>query len=407
MVEATAIEERARGGRLPLRRRLAVAAVHRLLAGWRVGTLAVELPDGSCWTFVGEDPGRRVALRVKDWAFFWRVLAESDVGLGESYMAGEWECEDLVELLRLLLQHRSIVLQRGRSLMAPLRSLRRALARVRPRHAVRDVRAHYDLGNDFFASFLDESMTYSAATFATPTTTLVEAQRDKLDGICRRMRLAPGLRVLDIGCGWGSFALHAARVYGSRVTAVTLSAAQHALARERVREAGLEALVGVELRDYRDVAGYFDRIVSIEMFEAIGWRAYRAFFGACEQLLAPDGRMFLQTSVYPDQGFDAYRRDVDWLRTHIFPGGLLGSLRKIVETLASDTRLQIEWMQDIALDYATTLRAWRERFVGNQPAIRRLGYDEPFIRKWHLYLAMCEAAFGTRYLGTLQIVLAR
>ena len=276
-----------------------------------------------------------------------------------------------------------------------------------PRDAACDVRAHYDVGNEFFAAFLDESLTYSAAIFATPETTLAEAQREKLDRICRRLELRRGLHVLDIGCGWGSFAIHAAAIYGCRVRAITLSPAQHALARERVRAAGLADLVDVRLCDYRDVDGRFDRIVSIEMLEAIGFEQYDVFFRACERLLAPDGRVALQVITYPDADFDAYRRDVDWLRTHVFPGTLLLSMRGIREALERGTRLRITWQDDIGPHYATTLRHWRARFLRAAPEIRRLGFAAPFLRKWDLYLTMCEAAFATERLGTVQLLLCR
>ena len=394
------------GVHVSMRERVAVSAVYRLLGHWRIGSLVVDLPDGTSWEFTGQSPERRVRVTVNDWAFFWRILAGGDVGLGESYVAGEWQCDDLVELFRLVLQHRTIAQRR-----APVAALKafalawRSIGPFRSRHMIEDVRAHYDLGNEFFALFLDESMTYSAAVFPSATTDLAGAQRHKLDGICRRVGLAPGLSVLDVGGGWGSFALHAARVYGCRVLSITLSAAQHAFARERVRRAGLESNVDVQLCDYRDVTGHFDRIVSIEMFEAVGYRWWPTFFRTCDRLLAPGGRMFLQTTVYPDRDFDAYRRNVDWLRLHVFPGTLLGSLQRIVRILATETSLRIHWMDDIAPHYAATLRCWRERFLGNLSAVRRLGFDDRFTRKWDLYLATCEAAFSVRHLGTLQLLM--
>jgi len=337
---------------------------------------------------------------VNDWTFFRRILLGGDVGLGESYVAGEWQCDDLVELFRLVLQHHAIARRR-----APLAALQAFTNAWRPRHVVDDVRAHYDLGNEFFALFLDESMTYSAAVFPTATTDLADAQRNKLDAICQRVALGPGLSVLDIGGGWGSFALHAAGAYGCRVLSITLSEAQHALARERVRRAGLESKVDVQLCDYREVRGQFDRIVSIEMFEAVGYRSWPTFFRTCERLLAPGGSMLCQTTVYPDRDFRAYRRNVDWLRLHVFPGTLLGSLQAIVRILATETGLRIQWMEDIAPHYAATLHCWRERFRRNLAAVRRLGFDDAFIRKWDLYLATCEAAFSVRHLGTLQLLI--
>jgi len=386
--------------RLPVRDRVAVSAVYRLLRHWRIGSLVVDLPDGTSWRLAGENPERRVRVTVNDWTFFRRILLGGDVGLGESYVAGEWQCDDLVELFRLVLQHHAIARRR-----APLAALQAFTNAWRPRHVVDDVRAHYDLGNELFALFLDESMTYSAAVFPTATTDLADAQRNKLDAICRRVALGPGLSVLDIGGGWGSFALHAAGAYGCRVLSITLSEAQHALARERVRRAGLESKVDVQLCDYREVRGQFDRIVSIEMFEAVGYRSWPTFFRTCERLLAPGGSMFLQTTVYPDRDFRAYRRNVDWLRLHVFPGTLLGSLQAIVRILATETGLRIQWMEDIAPHYAATLHCWRERFRRNLAAVRRLGFDDAFIRKWDLYLATCEAAFSVRHLGTLQLLI--
>jgi cyclopropane-fatty-acyl-phospholipid synthase len=395
--------------RRSFRQGVEAAAVQRWLSAWRVGTLMVELPDRSTWTFGDVRSSRRVTLSVRDWRFFSRVVAHSDVGLGESYMAGEWRCDDLVGFLRLLLEHRSIARRAGLlswiARLAP--SARRHRAPRSPGQALEDVRVHYDLGNEFFALFLDDSMTYSTGIFATPATTLAEAQHEKLDRICRRLALAPGLDVLDIGGGWGSFAIHAAASYGCRVRSITLSPAQQALARERVRAAGLDALVDVRLCDYRDVGGRFDRVVSIEMLEAIGFEQWESFFRACDRLLAAGGRMFLQTSTYPDGDFDAYRNGGDWIRAHVFPGGLLASLREIRAVLEHETALRLASLERVGPHYVETLRCWRERYLQNLPAIRRLGFDGPFRRKWDLYLAMCEAAFAVGRLDTLQLVLDR
>jgi cyclopropane-fatty-acyl-phospholipid synthase len=385
---------------------VAAAVVRRWLASWSGSALAVELPDGSAWRFGEPACGRCVTVTVLDWRFFSRVVARSDVGLGESYMAGEWRCDDLVAFFRSLLVQPAIARRAGwLAWAARLTTL--PLRRRSVRRAAHDVRAHYDLGNAFFACFLDESMTYSAAVFPTAETSLAEAQREKLERICRRLGLAPGMEVLDLGGGWGSFAIHAAMAHGCRVRSITLSPAQHALARRRVREAGLDARVDVRLCDYRDVTGRFDRIVSIEMFEAIGFAHYRTFFRACARLLTEDGRMLLQTSTYPDDGFHAYRTDVDWIRTHVFPGGLLASLGAIRETVARTTSLRIESTEEIGPHYATTLHHWRARYLRSMPEVRRLGFDASFVRKWDLYLAMCEAAFAAGRLGTSQIVLRR
>ncbi len=380
--------------------RLSALVVRRWLSSSRVGALRVELPDQSVWE-VGAAADRPVTLRVRAWPFFSRVLGRSDIGLGESYMAGEWDCDDLVALFQLLLRHPSLARRRYTTSRFAARWRRRR----QPGSAARDVRAHYDLGNDFFHLFLDDTMTYSAAVFPTPAATLEDAQHNKLDDICRRLGLAPGLDVLDVGGGWGSFAIHAARTYGCRVRSITLSAAQYDLARERVRAAGLESLVDVQLCDYRDVHGRFDRIVSIEMFEAVGYEHYGTFFRTCDRLLRPGGSLFLQTSTYPDTGFDAYRRDDDWIRKHIFPGGLLASMDAIRRTLRTETTLRIASATPIGRDYATTLHCWRERYLRRRTDVAALGFDEAFIRKWDLYLAMCEAAFAAGTLDTVQLLI--
>jgi cyclopropane-fatty-acyl-phospholipid synthase len=250
-------------------------------------------------------------------------------------------------------------------------------------------------------------MTYSAGVFERPDATLEEAQHAKLDGVCRSLQLQPGDHVLEIGSGWGSFAIHAARTHGCRVTALTLSHDQLVLARQRVAEAGLSARVDIQLCDYRRVVGQYDHLVSIEMFEAVGLAYYDAFFGACERLLRPHGRMFLQAIAIPDQRFPAYARDFDWSRKHIFPGSLLASLHEISASLQRVTTLRIESLRDIGCDYARTLRLWRERFLRAQHEVRRLGFDDRFIRMWTFYLASCEASFAARYINDLQLLLSR
>jgi cyclopropane-fatty-acyl-phospholipid synthase len=250
-------------------------------------------------------------------------------------------------------------------------------------------------------------MAYSCAVFDATHTTLADAQEEKLDGICRSLELQPGMHVLEIGSGWGGFAIHAARRYGCRVTSITLSQRQLELARERAREAGVEALVDFRLCDYRDVQGSFDRIVSIEMFEAVGYEYYAAFFRTCDRALRAGGRMLLQTITVPDEHFEAYRRGFDFIRKYIFPGGLLASVGVINETVQKQTRLRIEQVRNIGPHYAPTLHAWRQRFMQRLPEVRSLGFDERFIRMWEFYLACCEAQFAARSIGDVQLVLRR
>ena len=377
----------------PLRYRLAAKLVLAPLWRWKAGAVTLVLPDGTVRELGDRTAAPPVTVAVKDWKFFWRVLIAGDIGVGESYMAGEWECSDMVELCRCFVRDQSMLRYRS-AWTVPARGwhafLRRTRANTR-RGSRRNIQYHYDLSNDLYRLFLDDSMTYSCATFERSDMSLEEAQQQKIDQICQRLHLAPGLEVLEIGSGWGAFAIHAAHRYGCRVTSLTLSDEQLQLARERVAAAGVASSVDVRLCDYRQVTGRFDRIVSIEMFEAVGYEYYGAFFGQCSRLLKPGGRMFLQTITMSDQRFDDYRRDFDWIRKYIFPGSLLASVAAIARAVQVHTDLRIEWMQDVGLHYAHTLRCWRERFI----------------RMWEFYLASCEAGFSTRHIGDAQLVLAK
>jgi cyclopropane-fatty-acyl-phospholipid synthase len=379
------------------------------LSGWGAGRLDVALPDGSSLQYGPAASDRSVRVTVHEWRFFWRALVAGEIGVGESYMEGEWECSDLELLTRMFIEAPAGLDQRtpvrwGNTL---LHGLTRVMRANTLRGSRRNIHAHYDLSNELFQIFLDDSMTYSSAVFPSESSTLDEGQLEKLDGICRKLDLDEGDHILEIGSGWGSFAMHAASQYGCRVTTLTLSEEQQTLARQRIREAGLENRIDVQLRDYRAMTGQFDHIVSIEMFEAVGFRYYGAFFGACERLLKPHGRMFLQSITIPDQRFDTYRRDFDWTRKYIFPGSLLASIQGIADALKRRTTLRIDSMTDIGPDYARTLRMWRERFLGRVEEVRRLGFDDRFIRMWEFYLATCEASFAARYIGNVQMILTR
>jgi len=394
---------------VPLAYRVAARAVLGHLSRWKAGALALSLPNGTVCTLGDPSASRRIDVVVRDWRFFWRALTAGDIGVGEAYMAGEWTCDDLVGLCRMFLRDQAMLKHRS-AWTVPARLGHAALRRLRANTlsgSRRNITYHYDLSNDLYRLFLDESMMYSCAVFGRDDMSLAEAQQHKIDEICRRLGLAPGMDVLEIGGGWGAFAVHAARQYGCRVTSLTLSDRQRQLARERVAAAGVESRVDIQLCDYRRVAGQFDRIVSIEMFEAVGYEYYGAFFGTCSGVLRPEGKMFLQTIYMPDQHFDTYRRDFDWLRKHIFPGSLLASVYEITRALKQHTALRIESMQEIGLHYARTLRLWRERFMSRLPEVRQLGFDDRFIRMWEFYLASCEAAFAARYIGDVQMILAR
>ncbi len=372
----------------------------------RVGRLTLVMPDGRRRVFEGEQPGPTAEIRLHDPGAIWRVIFGGEPGAGEAYMDGLWSSPDLVAALRLAALNRESLGVTGGWLRVPLKIPRTIGHRAR-RNTLggsrRNIEAHYDLGNDFYRLFLDETMTYSSAVFASPEQSLADAQRNKYRVIADRASLTSGMKVLEIGSGWGGFALYAAGELGCRVDSITVSRAQHELATQRIAQAGLDKLAQVELRDYRHVEGSYDAIVSIEMLEAVGAEYYEAFFKACDRALRPAGLMSLQTITFPDVAYEPQRRGANWIQKHIFPGGLLPSLAAIEESLHS-TRLLIRSTQDIAGHYVTTLAAWRAAFLEQLPEVRSMGFDERFIRMWEYYLAISEVGFSVGLVQDQQIV---
>jgi cyclopropane-fatty-acyl-phospholipid synthase len=324
-------------------------------------------------------------------------------------MDGEWSSPELLDLARLFLANETALGLGGAGLLpGRLRDrLQHALRANSRRRARRNISAHYDLGNDFYGLWLDRTMTYSAALFAAPDEPLEGAQRRKYRRIAELAGVEPGMRVLEIGCGWGGFAEVAASELGCHVTGITLSSAQTRFARERLAAAGLGDRTEIRVADYREVRGRFDAIVSIEMLEAVGHRYLPRFFAACERLLEPGGRVGLQSITIPDQLYDRYRRGTDWIRKHIFPGGHLPSLGALQQAMARSSSLVVRQLDDIAPHYAATLERWRRRFRACRAEIAGLGFDDRFVRMWEFYLATCAAAFAHRKLGSLQLSLAR
>jgi cyclopropane-fatty-acyl-phospholipid synthase len=383
-------------------RRVALAAARRI----RTGCLAVELPDGSRHVFGDRASARRAEIRVHDMAALQRILVNGETGAGEGYMDGLWSSPDLVALIELAsLNRASLALSAGwwRVPGQLVRTLAHRARRNTRAGSRRNIAAHYDLGNDFYRLFLDETLTYSSAVFASPDQSLADAQRNKYRIIAERAGLARGRHVLEIGTGWGGFALYAAGELGCRVTSITISRAQWELSRERVRAAGLEGLVDVQLRDYREISGTYDAIVSIEMLEAVGAEYFATFFAVCDRALAPGGRMSLQSITFPDAAYESQRRGANWIQRYIFPGGLCPSLA-VIERSTRDTNLLITGVEDIAPHYVRTLRAWRSRFLEQLDAVRAMGFDDRFVRMWEYYLALSEAAFATGATQDLQLV---
>jgi cyclopropane-fatty-acyl-phospholipid synthase len=380
--------------------RSASAVLERALGGLEGGTLEVELPGGHVRRF---GSGAPVRLAIHDQAFFRRLALRGKLGLGESYTAGEWDSDDLVTIFELLLRNADAMGERhadARRLLEarPRLQRRNGLARAR-----RNIAYHYDLGNELFALMLDETLTYSCAVFERPEMSLADAQRAKYDRLCALLDLGPGDHVLEIGCGWGGFARHAAERHGCRVTGITISHEQAVLARERTRGLPVEILE----RDYRQVDGSFTKVVSIEMIEAIGADQFGTFFAAIDRVLAPGGRAAVQTILVPEQRWDRYRRTPDWIERYVFPGCLIPSLEALAHAAARHSRLAIYGVGEIGEHYAETLRRWRSSFHARIADVRRLGYDRRFERTWDFYLAFCEAAFRMRALRNAQLLLAR
>jgi cyclopropane-fatty-acyl-phospholipid synthase len=356
------------------------------------------------------DGGPPIQLEVLDPAFWPAVAFGGSVGAGEAYMDGTWRCGDLTGLMRLLLRNRQIAdaLEGGLArLSAPLRGLIHQLRSNTRAGSRRNIAAHYDLGNDFYRLWLDETLMYSSALFERPGMTLAEASRAKLERICRKLDLGPGDQVLEIGTGWGGFAIHAAGRYGCRVTTVTLSRRQLELARERVESAGLADRVEVRLADYRDLDGQYDKLVSIEMVEAVGAGHLRTYFRQCGRLLKPGGAMLLQAITIADRHYAAALRQVDFIQKHIFPGGFLPSVTALTAAVTGASDLRTVHLEDIGPHYAQTLARWRSRFFARLDGVRALGFDERFIRMWEFYLCYCEAGFRERHLGTVQMLLVK
>ena len=381
--------------------RILLAAASRI----RVGHLVIALPDGRRREFGDIGSEVRGEIRIQDRAAMVRLLIDGETGAGEAYMDGQWTSPDLAALLLLAAMNRQELSLIGGWWRAPSQALRVVAHRLRRntvRGARRNIASHYDLSNDLYRLFLDESLTYSSAVFASPEQPLEEAQRNKYRRVADLAGVEPGMHVLEIGSGWGSFAIDLAGERGARVTTITISEEQARLARERVAAAGLADRVTIELRDYREVSGEFDAIVSIEMLEAVGHEYFPAFFETCDRVLRRGGRIGLQSITYPDAAYERQRRGANWIQKYIFPGGLLPSLA-VIERATHRTSLLVTGVTDIGPHYAPTLRAWREKFLGNLDSVRALGFDDRFVRMWEYYLALCEAGFATGIFQDLQI----
>ncbi len=390
--------------------RNAKRAFLRSVEGIPEGRLEIICADGR-YAFGHPNAELRATVKVHDDRFFLRAIFGGDTGMGESYMDGDWSSPDLISAVRLAVRNAAVLEPRNRLFSLASRAVDAVGQRLRDnsvRGSVENIRVHYDLGNEFFGLFLDPSLMYSCAYYRNPDDSLEDAQIEKLEQICRKLQLGPGDRVLEIGTGWGGFAFHAARHYGCHVTTTTISRKQHAYVAERLKNSpAMRNRIELLSLDYRQLSGSFDKIVSIEMFEAVGFRHYDEFFSACDRLLTADGSMFLQTITFLDQKFESYRHKADWIQKYIFPGSQLASVSGIASSLARATNLGLYHLEDIGLHYARTLEEWRARFQSRVMAVKGLGFDDRFIRMWDFYLASCAASFHERYIGDVQLVLAK
>lgn len=388
--------------------RIARAALAKALAGLKVGSLTL-IDNRGRTVFAGRRPhaGPDVSIRISDSRAYPAIAFGGSLGAGESYMEGWWSSDDLTGVVQLMIANRA-ALERidgpWRALAPFAQRIAHRAQRNSRRGSRRNIAAHYDLSNEFFALFLDRTMTYSCAVFENGAETLEQASIEKLDRACRKLDLRSGDHLLEIGTGWGSMAMHAAANYGCRVTTTTISREQAALARRRIRDAGLEDRIDVIERDYRDLEGSYDKIVSIEMIEAVGAERYGEFFAACDRLLRPDGAMLIQAIVIRDRYFKRAAATRDWLKKYIFPGSCLPSVSALLSASAESSDLALFHSEDIGPHYPRTLRTWRERFIDSIEDVRRLGFDDRFVRMWDFYLCYCEGAYLERHVGDVQML---
>ena len=389
--------------------------VFKVLDRMDQGRLRITLPDGGERMFGDPSQVASSSIRILSNEFFRKCVLYGDVGFGEAYVDGDWETDDITAVIRWLIlnveKSPAMSGSKANSWMVNLLSiLNRAYHLVRPNSVSKsrdNIREHYDLGNEFYRLFLDSSMTYSSGLFRTGEEELTAAQEAKYERLCQQLRLKPTDHVLEIGGGWGGFCCYAAKRYGCRVTAVTISKAQLDYAAQRVVREGVDDRVRIVLQDYRHITGQYDKIVSIEMLEAVGDAYFETYFAKCSEVLKKDGLLAVQMITCPDDRYESFRKGVDWIQKHIFPGSLLPSIGRVNCAVNKTGSLFLHDLHDMGTSYTRTLQIWRERFNANLAGVRDLGFTDAFIRKWNYYLSYCEAAFGMRNISVVQAVYTR
>jgi len=355
--------------------------------------------------------GLSATLTIRDPAFYSLAAFGGTVGAGESYINGHWRCDDLTALVRIMVLNRSVMEDMERGIAARSTALLRRLLHWANRNSrsgsARNIAAHYDLGNDLYRLMLDDTMAYSCGIFLHDEATLQEASVAKFDAVCRKLALTPSDHLVEIGTGWGGLAIHAAEQYGCRVTTTTISREQHDFAQQKIAARGLSDRITLLFKDYRDLTGQYDKLVSIEMIEAVGAKYLETYFAKCSSLLKPTGAMLLQAITLQDQFYARALKSVDYIQRFIFPGSFIPSVTAISTAVARVTDMKLFNMEDIGPHYAPTLRMWRERFFQNIGKVRALGYPESFNRLWEFYLCYCEGGFAERQLGDVQMLLTK
>ncbi len=354
--------------------------------------------------------GLSAKIHVKHPRFYTNTVFSGSIGSGEAYMAGLWSADDLTTVIRIVIRNQQVFegMDKGWArVMEPLHAVYHMLNKNTRAGSRQNIVAHYDLGNDFYALFLDETMTYSCGIFEQDESTLKEASVAKYDRICRKLKLAPGDSVVEIGTGWGGFAVHAVQNYGVHLTTTTISDRQYQYAKARFKSAGIDDRIHLVKQDYRDLEGSFDKLVSIEMIEAVGHHYLPVFFQSCSRLLKEDGLMVLQAITIADQVYDSHKRSVDFIKRYIFPGSCIPSVTAIGNAITRGTDLRLVHLEDITIHYTRTLREWRKRFFKEIDTVRTMGFPEQFIRMWEFYLCYCEAGFFERYIGDVQMMFTK
>jgi cyclopropane-fatty-acyl-phospholipid synthase len=380
----------------------------------KLGTLEVEYPEGDTIVYGNNDmPYVKIKINASD--FFRRLAFYGDIGFAESYMDGDFDTDSLTDLIKLsLLNSKELGVKsedykenRFSNLLPNMNRVKHMMRKNSKTRSKKNIAEYYDLSNDFFELMLDKTMMYSSAIFDSNDEDLYEAQKRKIQHLAEKLRIKPGAKVLEIGSGWGAVAVHLAKEFGCDVTTVTLSNEQKNYCHERFKLENVEDKIDILLRDYRDLEGTYDAIISVEMFEAVGAEYFDVFFKKCETLLKPSGVLAMQVITIPDQRYDAYSKSTDFIQKYIFPGGHLPSVSKVLSITTGHTRLNLLHMEEFAEDYAKTLKVWDQNFSAEIDEVKKLGFDECFIRMWKMYLNYCEAAFTTRNIGLVQMVFSR